>query len=1035
MSAMKNRHLRTKLHLFFWLLWLLYGFEGRLCASFTINTTPFDTRPALNADGQTLTFQGGNLSLGDGALMGSHLGGNLQITGQLLVTGQGNIAGVLYPITAGNSGQLLSLSSNGQLQWFTPPAGGFDGQYSSLTGQPTLFSGNYADLQGGPTLPVLSSNVAFADAALMITSDWQNNTFPWSDTEVSDQLTLTGGNVTGSNLLNSGLSVVHLKLTGQANLNGQLWPTSNGSSAQVLAADRDGHLIWKTVDTGTELPTLAAGQMAMGNVSGTPTATTITGDLNISPTGVVSIASDAVGSAEVTDGTLTGADLSTQLSLGNVLISSELRAYGSTNILGVWLPLHGGNVGQVLSMGVGNQLFWADDLTYTLSTNSITSIPLADQSVGTAQLSANAIDGTKVQNGSLMASDLASSLNFSGNVSAANLMVTGTANLNSVLWGKGLVGSTNQMVGRSSSGNGFVDWMTLGANMLGSNAITNIHLANSSVDSSKIVDGSLVAADFAASSVTAAKIANDAVNAVHFSANAVDHAALNDSIQLSHLSVSSNSQWGTSNADVLQLSGNILGGISSGANVAVGGNLVSSSNIYNLGSAMDPWASARAGTLRVGSTVTSTSGTLNLASSESHGTALTLNSTGLGIGKTASANLDVAGSVKVDGLLQQSVLNVTSNLTLDGTPNVLVDTSAGNLTLTLPSASGFTGEIIMVKKIKRDDHYVRLVASDNIDGSSDMFLKSTAGALPAIKLFSTGSTWLTTSRSSELGVKASRSDSYMLVDVSAGPAASFYPVSYTNVTPDLTGTGNFTFKSNVIVLKWIPPGVFTMGNTTIGYGPEHEVTLTEGFWAGVFEVTQLQWLQVMGSHPYGSQDYNNSGTSTDPVHRVSWEDIRGSSATYNWPNTTAVAGNSFMGNLQAKTALNFDLPTEAEWEYTCRAGTMTLWSYGDTENGDYMWYTANNTPTGTKEVGGKLPNPWGLYDMHGNVLEWCLDWSGSYSASAQTDPTGALSGSVRVNRGGSWNFSATNARSARRSYCSPSLRFNYLGLRLYSRPW
>jgi formylglycine-generating enzyme required for sulfatase activity len=279
----------------------------------------------------------------------------------------------------------------------------------------------------------------------------------------------------------------------------------------------------------------------------------------------------------------------------------------------------------------------------------------------------------------------------------------------------------------------------------------------------------------------------------------------------------------------------------------------------------------------------------------------------------------------------------------------------------------------------------------------------------------------------------------MLVDVSGGPTASFYPVSYTNVTPDLTGTGNFTFKSDVIVLKWIPPGVFTMGNTTAGYDPEHEVTITEGFWAGVFEVTQLQWLQVMGAYPQ-AQNYNNSGTNTDPMHNVSWEEIRGASATYNWPSTTAVGTSTFMGNLQAKTSLNFDLPTEAEWEYSCRAGTTTLWSYGDTENGNYMWYSTNNTPTGTKEVGGKLPNPWGLYDMHGNVYEWCLDWRNlsypSYeSSSTQTDPTGALSGSDRVDRGGDWNNAAADGRSARRDFSAPSGRGSGLGLRLYSRPW
>jgi hypothetical protein len=115
-------------------------------------------------------------------------------------------------------------------------------------------------------------------------------------------------------------------------------------------------------------------------------------------------------------------------------------------------------------------------------------------------------------------------------------------------------------------------------------------------------------------------------------------------------------------------------------------------------------------------------------------------------------------------------------------------------------------------------------------------------------------------------------------------------------------------------------------------------------------------LNVMGSYPTGAQDYTNPASgNTMPVHRVSWEDIRGVSATYDWPTISTVGSSTFMGNLLAKTGLPFDLPTEAEWEYTCRAGTTTIWSYGDTEDGDYMWYTTNNTPSGTKEVGGKLP--------------------------------------------------------------------------------
>ena len=127
--------------------------------------------------------------------------------------------------------------------------------------------------------------------------------------------------------------------------------------------------------------------------------------------------------------------------------------------------------------------------------------------------------------------------------------------------------------------------------------------------------------------------------------------------------------------------------------------------------------------------------------------------------------------------------------------------------------------------------------------------------------------------SSEVSASASAvGGDHLLVDISGGPTADSYPVSIADLTSaDLTGAGNFTYKSNLIVLKRIPAGSFTMGNTTMGgsAAPEHTVNITEDFYAGVFEVTQHQWLQVMGSYPTGTQDFNNSGTNTDPVHRVS----------------------------------------------------------------------------------------------------------------------------------------------------------------------
>jgi formylglycine-generating enzyme required for sulfatase activity len=142
-----------------------------------------------------------------------------------------------------------------------------------------------------------------------------------------------------------------------------------------------------------------------------------------------------------------------------------------------------------------------------------------------------------------------------------------------------------------------------------------------------------------------------------------------------------------------------------------------------------------------------------------------------------------------------------------------------------------------------------------------------------------------------------------------------------------------------------------------------------------------------------------------------------------------------MGNLMAKTGLSFDLPTEAEWEYACRAGTITEWSYGSVGDGAYEW-DSSNASSATHEVGGKLPNPWGFYDIHGNVWEWCLDWhSATYSpAGDQTDPEGTTSGSGRVIRGGAFSDAASSSRSALRSNLAPTIRNNFFGLRLFFRP-
>jgi len=266
-----------------------------------------------------------------------------------------------------------------------------------------------------------------------------------------------------------------------------------------------------------------------------------------------------------------------------------------------------------------------------------------------------------------------------------------------------------------------------------------------------------------------------------------------------------------------------------------------------------------------------------------------------------------------------------------------------------------------------------------------------------------------------------------VVDLSAGADASSYPV--TELDAMLAGGFNTDeYKTTKLVLRRIDPGTFMMGGS-------YQTTLTKPYYIGVFEVTQKQYELVTGSNP---SDYKGDKR---PVERVWWNTIRGSSDTYNWPDSSAVDANSFMGRLRARTGLEFDLPTEAQWEYACRAGTTSgynnggstandlnqLGRYRDNRSDGKGGYTDAHTT-----VGSYQPNAWGLYDMHGNAWEWCLDWYGSLTDGV-TDPGGPSSGSrsFRVVRGGSWSSFANYCSSSYRDYdFYPSYEYYHYGFRL-----
>ncbi len=226
---------------------------------------------------------------------------------------------------------------------------------------------------------------------------------------------------------------------------------------------------------------------------------------------------------------------------------------------------------------------------------------------------------------------------------------------------------------------------------------------------------------------------------------------------------------------------------------------------------------------------------------------------------------------------------------------------------------------------------------------------------------------------------------------------------------------------------YIPPDTFTMGSPLGESGRyskeiQHRVTLTQGYYLQTTEVTQGQWVAVMDTRPWSAETHARADTD-GAVSDVSWNDCQ-----------------DFIRKLNKKEGGNkYRLPTEAEWEHACRAGSTTRFCFvdGDYELGDYAWYEKNAYDVGERyahAVGAKKPNEWGLYDMHGNVWEWCQDWYGYYPSSSVTDQTGPSLGSFRVVRGGSWSRYAGRCRSAYRGHDLPGGRGDGQGFRLARTP-
>ncbi|MBE2295280.1 MAG: formylglycine-generating enzyme family protein [Phycisphaerales bacterium] len=261
-----------------------------------------------------------------------------------------------------------------------------------------------------------------------------------------------------------------------------------------------------------------------------------------------------------------------------------------------------------------------------------------------------------------------------------------------------------------------------------------------------------------------------------------------------------------------------------------------------------------------------------------------------------------------------------------------------------------------------------------------------------------------------------------------GPAPEHFPAPWaSDWGEDPCGLWqSLTYRSVRQAFRWLPPGQFLMGSPENEHDRgsdefQHEVTLTRGFWLAETACTQALWQAVMGKNPSQFKGERR------PVEQVSWNEVQ-----------------EFIKRLNdVVPGLTARLPTEAEWEYACRAGTTTPFSFGEDITPEQVNYDGQYPYRGSKkglsrgetvEVASLPANPWGLYEMHGNVWEWCQDQYGDYSQGPVIDPTGTETGGRRVLRGGSWLDDGRLVRSAYRPRHDPGFRLDFIGFRLALGP-
>jgi len=352
------------------------------------------------------------------------------------------------------------------------------------------------------------------------------------------------------------------------------------------------------------------------------------------------------------------------------------------------------------------------------------------------------------------------------------------------------------------------------------------------------------------------------------------------------------------------------------------------------------------------------------------------------------------------------------------------------------------------------------VIFDNITGSLSVAASVSNDAIPNYRWYSNTSN----TNTSGIAIENATSETFTIpTNLDLGTYYYFCEIS---------AFGAVTIRSNVAVVRvnhtgviemvWVPGGSFRMGSPSTEPGrysnedyrtANDGIVTMSGFYMGKYQVTQEQWMEVIGEENNPSYFHGGSGREPAsgeeqgkrPVENVTWFDaiefcnklsqledltpvytITGRTPATGYPITSATVTANWSAN-------GYRLPTEAQWEYACRAGSTTAWHFGNTQTvlGNYAWYM-NNSNSRTHQVGLKLSNDFGLHDMHGNVWEWCWDWyTASYNnAGGNANPLGPTAGTNRLIRGGSWINSAENTRSANRFSDYPGSRYGNVGFRL-----